>query len=226
MKILFIEDNPNILRSMRLEFKHRGVVAELCSNGSDGIKKLKENAYDLAIIDLGLPDKDGETVIMEARASKVVTPLLVLTAQRSLETKTRLLNLGVDDYMEKPYSFDELYARIMAILRRSSRSFPSEYLKVGVLELIPEKRTAVRKGKKIHLRGKEYELLKYFMRHPDVVISRQTLSEEVWGYSITTFSNTVDTHIASLRSKIDKGFDKKLIKTVHGLGYMLISSLK
>jgi len=225
MKILFIEDNPNILRSMRSEFRHRGVLAESSSNGLDGIRLLKENTYDLAIIDLGLPGKDGETVIMEARAAMVTTPLLVLTAQRNIETKTRLLDLGVDDYMEKPYSFDELFARVMAILRRSSQSFPSEYLKVGILELIPEKRMAVRNDKEVQLRGKEYELLKYFMRHPDVVISRQTLSEEVWGYSMTTFSNTVDAHIASLRAKIDKGFDKKLIKTIHGLGYMLVNTL-
>jgi two-component system, OmpR family, response regulator len=128
--------------------------------------------------------------------------------------------VGADDYMEKPYSFEELYARIMAILRRSGQVFPSEYLTIEDLELVPDKRAALREKKDLKLRGKEYELLKYLMSHPNAVINRNTLMEEVWGYSNSVSSNTVDAHISSLRNKLDKGHSKKFIKTVHGVGYM------
>jgi len=223
MRILIIEDNLTILKALKQGFKYKNVTTDHCENGISGFKKLVENTYDIAIIDLDLPGMRGEEIINGITKMGIKTPLMVLTGNREIGTKTMLLDLGAEDYIEKPYSFEELYARIMAILRRSIESFPSEYLVIIDLEILPEKRLAKRGGKEIDLRGKEYDLLKYFMCHPNKVISRNTLMEEVWGYATSIPSNTVDAHISSLRNKIDKGFDKKLIKTVHGIGYMLVS---
>ena len=221
MKILIIEDNISVLNALQQGFKYKHVITDQALDGSEGLKMLNDHFYDLAIIDLYLPGVDGEKIIKKARELGIKTPILVLTASKDIDTKTRLLEAGVDDYVEKPYSFEELFARITAILRRSKQNFPSEYLKIEDLELLPDKRIAVRAGKKIPLRGKEYELLKYFMNHPNTVVNRQTLMEKVWGYSTSVLSNTVDAHVSNLRQKIDKGFRKTLIKTIHGIGYMM-----
>ena len=225
MKILIVEDNTTIFTALRQGFKCKNVITDHCTDGLEGMEKLKNNTYDLAIIDLELPGMRGEEIVKQGKEMKIRTPLLILTASKDVETKAMLLEAGADDYMEKPYSFEELYARMMAILRRSEKYFPSEYLIIEDLEIIPEKRIAKRGKKEIDLRGREYDLLKYLMCHPNQVISRSTLMEEVWGYATSVLSNTVDTHISSLRSKIDKDFKKKLIKTIHGVGYMLEADL-
>ena len=225
MKILIVEDNTTILTALKQGFKYKNVITDHCTDGLEGMEKLKNNTYDLAILDLELPGMRGEEIVKQGKGMKIRTPLLILTASKDIETKAMLLEAGADDYMEKPYSFEELYARMMAILRRSEKSFPSEYLVIDDLEILPEKRIARRGKREIDLRGREYDLLKYLMCHPNQVISRSTLMEEVWGYSTSVLSNTVDTHISSLRSKIDKDFKKKLIKTIHGVGYMLEADL-
>ncbi|MDH5597194.1 MAG: response regulator transcription factor [Candidatus Peregrinibacteria bacterium] len=220
MKVLIIEDNPNVLAALSQGLKYKSVIAENSTDGDDGLEKLIKKSYDLAILDLDLPGKDGEEILKAAKLQGVQTPILILTANEDVTTRTRLLEAGAEDFISKPYSFEELFARMKAILRRSASSFPSEYLASGDLELLPERRMAVRGDQKIELRGKEYELLSYLMSHPNKIITRQTLMEEVWGYATSVLSNTVDAHISNLRNKIDKGFEKKLIKTVHGLGYM------
>ena len=225
MKILIIEDNVTILTALKQGFKYKSVVVDHCTDGKEGYDKLTCNLYDLAVIDLELPGMRGEEIVRKAKRKSIRTPLLVLTSSRDVKTKTMLLEAGVDDFMEKPYSFEELYARMMAIIRRSRIGFPSEYLVIEDLELLPEKRKAVRSGREIDLRGKEYDLLKYFMAYPNKVISRPVLMEDVWGYTASTLSNTVDAYVSNLRVKLDKGFEKKLIKTIHGVGYMMEADL-
>jgi DNA-binding response OmpR family regulator len=224
MRILIIEDNRGIRNFLSQGFRYKNYICDEAINGKEGLKKILSNNYDLAIVDLMLPELNGEKVIDQARQIGIMIPIIVLTVVQDLQTKTRLLEMGVDDFVEKPFSFEELYARVNAILRRHKRTEVTEYLKISDLELVPEKRLAKRADKTIPLRGKEYALLEYLMRNKDKVVSRNTLMENVWGYNTACTSNTVDSHISSLRHKVDEWFATKLIKTVHGIGYMLSES--
>lgn len=223
MKILIIEDSVEVLNALQKGFKDKKVIADHCKTGQEGVQKIKENDYDLVILDLMLPDKSGEEILKETKASEKDMSFLILTAQSDVEKKAELLNMGAEDFIQKPFTFDELFARIQAILRRFSNSIPTEYLKIGDLELVPERRVAIKDGRTIELRGKEYSLLEYLMRHPDQVVSRQTLMEEVWDYSASVLSNTVDAYMYKVRQKIDSDPKNRMIKTVHGVGFMLES---
>jgi len=223
MKILIIEDSVDVLNALKKGFKDKKVMADHCKNGTEGVAKLKENSYDLVILDLMLPDISGEEILKKAKEMSPETHFLILTAQSDVNKKAELLDIGAEDFMQKPFTFDELYARIQAILRRLHGSLPTEYLKIGDLELVPERRVAIKSGKTIELRGKEYSLLEYLMRHPDQVISRQILMEEVWDYSASVLSNTVDAYMYKVRQKIDNDPKNRMIKTVHGVGFILES---
>ncbi|MDH5597297.1 MAG: response regulator transcription factor, partial [Candidatus Peregrinibacteria bacterium] len=139
MKVLIIEDNPNVLMALSQGLKYKSVITDKSTDGDDGLNKLLKQSYDLAIVDLDLPGKSGEEILKAAKAKDVQTPILILTANEDIATKTRLLEAGAEDFISKPYSFEELFARIKAILRRSARGFPSEYLASGDLELLPER---------------------------------------------------------------------------------------
>lgn len=221
MKILIIEDSVDVLNALRKSFRNRKVITDHCASGEDALKKLKSQHYDLAILDLALPDMRGEDILKEVKSLNIQIPLLILTANTDVKKRAKLLEVGAEDFIQKPFTFDELYARIQAILRRVQNSVPTEYLKIGDLELIPERRMAIKNGKEIELKGKEYNLLEYMMRHPNQVITRQTLMEEVWDYSASVLSNTVDAYMYKVRQKIDKGSTHKMIKTVHGVGFIL-----
>lgn len=223
MKLLIVEDSVDVLNALKNGFKNKNVITEHCRTGLEGLKKLKENEYDLAILDLALPEIRGEEILEKVKAANIQTPLLILTANDNVLKKAKLLEGGAEDFIQKPFTFDELFARIQAILRRIKNKIPTEYLKVGDLELIPEEREALKAGKRIELKGKEYSLLEYLMKHPDQVISRQKLMEEVWDYSSSVLSNTVDAYMYKLRQKIDNNPKKRVIKTVHGVGFMLSS---
>lgn len=223
MKVLVIEDDLSVQKALERGFQSKSVMAGFARDGKEALQKLSSQTYDVLVVDLMLPHVNGERIIEKVRSVGIRTPVLVLTAYRKPETKARLLNLGADDFLEKPFSFEELYARICAILRRLSRGMLTEHLKIGELELLPEKRVAVREGKMISLRGKEYNLLEHFMRHPDQILSHQQLMEKVWGYSTSILSNTVASHISTLRQKIDKDFENSYIRTIHGAGYMFCS---
>ncbi len=224
MKVLIIEDSVDVLNALGKGFKDKKVVTDHCKTGKAGLEKLKANDYDIAILDLMLPDLRGEEVFKQAKAQKVKTPILILTASTDVHKKTNLLEAGAEDFIEKPFTFAELYARIQAILRRINQSAPTEYIKVGHLELLPEKRAVLVSGKDVELKGKEYGLLEYLMKHPDQVVSRQELMEKVWGYSATVLTNTIDAYMYKLRQKVDKDPENKLITTVHGIGFMLVSN--
>lgn len=223
MKVLVIEDDTAVRKALKRGFQSKMAVAEFASDGKEALTMVASKNYDVLVIDLMLPHINGELIVEKVRAVGIKTPILVLTALRKPETKARLLNLGADDFLEKPFAFDELYARIAAIMRRMNRGALTQKITLGDLELIPEKRIAIRCGKQIPLRGKEYNLLEYCMQHPDQILSYQKLMENVWGYSAGILSNTVASHISSLRRKIDRDYETNFIETVHGIGYMFYS---
>ena len=223
MNILIIEDDKGACLFLNKGLRHRGCFCEIVMNGKKGLKKIIENIYDLAIIDLSLPDLDGVSIIKKVREKGVKIPIIVLTANHDVSTKTYLFEVGIDDYIIKPFSFDELHARILSIARRIEGREPTAHLQVANLELIPEQHVAKRGGRQIKLRPKEYALLEYLMQHKNQAVSRNTLLEAVWGYNSASLSNTVDTHMGSLRRKINGHFKKKLLITVHGVGYKIKS---
>ncbi|MDH5597193.1 MAG: response regulator transcription factor [Candidatus Peregrinibacteria bacterium] len=223
MKILLIEDEIELANFLMRGFKYEGYRVDHLMDGEGMADYLTRNKWDVIILDLILPSKSGESILKEMRMRKDTTPVIVLTAIDDIETKTKILNLGADDYLVKPFSFVELVARIKSILRRSASSQKTTELVVGDLTLNPDMRMVRRGSKSIKLRLKEYVLLEYFMQNPNKVINRNTLIESVWDYNARLLSNTVDSHISLLRKKINEDFDDKLIETIHGIGYILRS---
>lgn len=227
MKILLIEDEKEVAGFLTRGLKYEGYQVHHLAEGSKAMQSLSQISYDVIILDLLMPGSSGEEILSTMRRQNNQTPVIVLTAIDDIGTKTRLLNLGADDYLVKPFSFMELIARIKSVTRRSQGNAQmTQELKVGDLSINSTLRLVSRRGKKIRLRLKEYVLLEYFMRHPDTVINRSLLIEGVWDYNARLFSNTVDSHISTLRKKLNEGFDEKLIETVHGFGYILRSKGK
>ncbi len=224
MKVLLIEDEPDLSSFLIRSLTKEGYDVEHLEDGKGVMKHLKKSTYDVMILDLMLPSVSGEDVLKEMRLKKNFMPVIVLTAVDDVERKTKILNMGADDYLVKPFSFVELVARIKSVLRRSKGNAPkSQKLKVADLELDPEMRMVTRAGKPIKLRLKEYMLLEFLMQNVDRVVSRSTLIEKIWDYNAQLYSNTTDSHVSSLRKKVDKGFDRQLIETVHGVGYIMKS---
>jgi len=224
MRLILVEDEIELANFLKRGFKYEGFKVDHFPDGQGVLEQLKRETYDVMILDLLLPTVSGEQVLKEMREGNDSTPVLVLTAVDDIQTKTKILNLGADDYLIKPFSFVELVARIKAIDRRSkgvSRS--SKQLKAGDLVLDSQTRLVTRGGKPIKLRFKEYVLLEYFMQNPDTVISRDTLVENVWKYNAKVGSNTVDSHVSLLRKKLSQGFSHQPIETIHGIGYILRS---
>lgn len=224
MKLLLVEDEQEVASFLTRGLKYEGYQVNHLGDGGGVLEHLKENQYDILVLDLMLPLGSGEDILREMRSKNDSTPVIILTAIDDVGTKTRILNMGADDYLVKPFSFVELVARIKSLLRRvQGATRQTQELKVGDLHLNPTLRLVTRKDKKIQLRLKEYTLLEYFMQNPDQVINRNILIEKVWDYNARLFSNTVDAHISQLRKKLNEGFDQPLIETVHGFGYILRS---
>ncbi|MGM0437775.1 MAG: response regulator transcription factor [Bacillota bacterium] len=222
-KILIVEDEKKIARIMELEITHEGYEAEVVYNGKDGIKKLKEDDFDLLILDIMLPGLDGIEVCNRIRKFSEI-PIIMVTAKDSTKDKVKGLDTGADDYITKPFEAEELMARIRAQLRRDKDNKENDeenILKIDNLEMNIEKYTVSREGDNIELTKKEYDLLKYFLENQGIVLSRDQLLEAVWGYDYVGQTNIVDVYIRYLRSKIDDPYDKKLIKTVRGVGYVI-----
>jgi DNA-binding response OmpR family regulator len=224
IKLLLIEDEMTIANFLIRGLKYEGYKIEHISDGKEAMRCILKNAFDIIILDLRLPGMSGEEILKKMRARKNMTPVIILTAMDNMAVKTKILNAGADDYLVKPFSFSELVARIKAVSRRSKTGVRhDEALEIGGLRLMPSMRMVAKNGKNIRLRMKEYALLEYLMRNPDSIITRSALMENIWNYNARIFSNTIDSHISSLRKKIDRDSKDEIIETIHGVGYILKS---
>lgn len=222
MTILIIEDDERILQFVQRGLEEEGYLIETSTTGMLGLQLATQAEYDLLILDLMLPDIRGQEVCRQLRKRGVSTPILMLTAMDTLEDKIEGLHIGADDYLTKPFAFDELIARIQALLRRShGYQEHSTMLQVSDLTLNRETREVHRADQLIELTPKEHVLLEYFMNAPGRVFSRSKILDQVWGYNTDPLTNVVEVHIRNLRKKMDEGFSSPLIKTVRGFGYKL-----
>jgi len=220
MKILVVEDEKRVTQFIRKGLKEEGHAVDAAYDGEEGGFLAEVNDYDLIILDLMLPKKNGIAMCREIRDRGVVTPVLMLTARDSVEDKVRGLDAGADDYLVKPFAFKELLARVRALLRRRSE-VKTPTLKIADLELDPISRRVTRSEKPIRLTTKEYALLEYMLRNPGKVLSRTLIGEHVWDMNFDPESNVIDVYVSHLRSKVDRGFELSLIHTLRGQGYLL-----
>jgi DNA-binding response OmpR family regulator len=221
MKLLLIEDNRDIALAFR-QVLATGYSISLAENGLTGLKHVRNDQYDIIILDLNLPDVPGLKVCEEIRAGGCDTPILILTGEAKVMTKIRLLDAGADDYLTKPFSLGELKARLRVLQRRGHQTpTDTSQLSVGELTLDKNKHQVERDGHVIHLRRKEFALLECLMLHAGTVVSRSLLGNYAWQGADKPWTNTIDVHVKHLRDKIDRPFDTPLIQTVHGLGYKL-----
>jgi heavy metal response regulator len=220
MKILVVEDEKKVLKFLQKGLEEEQYAVEVAGDGEEGASLATKGKYDLIILDIMLPKKDGIAVLKEIRKNNILTPVLMLTAKSSTENKVEGLDSGADDYLTKPFSFSELLARVRSLLRRGV-SEKSTVLTVADLQLDTVVHKAKRGERVIELTVREYALLEYFMRNVNTVLTRTMISEQIWNYNFDTGTNVVDVYINHLRSKIDEGFEKKLLHTVRGVGYVL-----
>lgn len=220
MRILLIEDDASLAKIISIGLRSERFIVDNSATGTDGVRNAMSQAYDLIILDLMLPDKNGDEVCRQLRNSHINTPIIVLTALGDLNTKIKLFNIGADDYLTKPFEFQELLARIRACIRKQKVETES-ILKYSDLVLDMNKHEAQRNGQKLNLREKEIKILEYLMRHPEQVLTREMILNYVWGPSIERYTNVVDVHIHHLRDKIDKPYKAKLLKTVSTVGYKI-----
>lgn len=220
MRILLVEDNHRLSDSLRMTLQDDGYMVDVAYDGLDGEELATMAAYDVLILDIMLPGKDGMDVCRSLRNRRVNTPILMLTARDALTDRVNGLDSGADDYLVKPFDVDELRARIRALLRRESES-KSPLLVVADLELDPATHAVRRAGKEIELTSKEFALLEYLMRRPNRLVSREMVQGHLWGYDHPFVSNVVDVYIRRLRRKIDDTSPVKLIQTMRGSGYRI-----
>ena len=220
MKSLVIEDDPTVGEFVRRGLEEQRWQADLVNNGLEGERMAISQPYDLVILDMRLPGRNGLDVLRTLRARGFERPILVLTAQDAVDAKVETLRAGADDYVTKPFAFEELLARVEALLRRP-RAMASPQLRVADLELDQGTRDVRRGDEAIELTPKEFAVLEYLMRHAGRVMSRTLITEYAWGYHFDPGTNIVDVVINHLRKKIDAKFEKKLITTVRGVGYMI-----
>lgn len=220
MRILVVEDERRIADFIARGLKEEHFAVDVAYEGEEGLYLAEINTYDLMILDIMLPKHDGVEMCRQLRSKKINTPILILTARAAVKDKVIGLNAGADDYLTKPFSFEELLARIKVLLRRPTEN-KTPLLKVADLELNQLNHEVKRMGKMIILTSKELALLEYLMLNCGQVISRSMISEHVWNEQFDSMTNVIDVHIRNLRNKIDDGFRKKLIHTLRGSGYML-----
>lgn len=223
MRILVIEDEQRLADYLRKGLSESGYVVDLAHDGIDGLHLAVEGTYDLVILDVMLPGKDGFEVLKALRASRKV-PVLMLTARDAVEDRVRGLTEGADDYLVKPFSFSELVARVQALLRRGGgeRDLQSAItVRMADLEVDLARRRATRAGKRLDLTPKEFNLLVLLMRRRGEVLSRTVLAEQVWDINFDSDTNVVEVAVRRLRSKLDEPFEVKLLHTVRGMGYVL-----
>ena len=220
MKILVIEDEKKVAAFIKNGLEEEFYSVDAAHDGREGLKLALSDEYDLIILDIMLPYKDGLTLAKELRGEKINTPILILTAKEAVNDRVVGLDSGADDYLTKPFAFAELLARVRALLRRQS-STKSILMKVDDLVLDSQSHKVFRDGNEILLTAKEYAILEYLLRNINRVVSRTLLSEHVYGYHFNTDTNVIDVHINKLRNKIDKGFNKQLLFSIRGVGYSI-----
>ncbi|MFW6132029.1 MAG: response regulator transcription factor [Candidatus Aminicenantaceae bacterium] len=225
MKILIVEDDKKLSAFLQKGLREEQFAVDVCRNGANALHFVEINDYDVIILDLMLPGKDGLTVCKELREQSITTPIIMLTAKDTVEDKISGLSEGADDYLTKPFSFAELLARIKALLRRN-QDYKEKTLKIKDLELNPWKRTVFRGDKEISLTGKEYALLEYLMRHKGQIVSKSMIIEHVWDMNYEGLSNVVNVYINHLRKKIEIDSKEKLIRTIKGYGYKIDANKK
>lgn len=221
MRILVVEDDPSIAEFVATGLRQEGFAVDIASNGVDGLDRASAHPYDAAIVDVMLPRLDGLSLVAALRRAGVTTPVLFLSARHSVDDRVKGLQTGGDDYLTKPFAFQELVARVQALTRRGQLPIESAELAVGDLQLDRLTRRASRGGTPIELRPREFALLEYLMRHAGKVVSKTMIVSQVWNYSFDTGTNAVDVLVHRLRDKIDKDFAPKLLHTVRGVGYVL-----
>jgi two-component system OmpR family response regulator len=221
MRILLIEDDLKLASFILKGFKEAGFAVDHCADGEDGLHMASNEPYDAAIVDIMLPKLDGFSLIDELRRRKKTTPVIILSAKRSVDDRIKGLQTGSDDYLVKPFSFAELLARVQALIRRASGAAEPSSLVVGDLSMDLLTRKVIRGGKKIDLPPLEFSLLEYLMRNAGNVVSKTMIMEHVWDYNFDPQTNVVEVRICKLRDKIDNDFEKKIIHTVYGAGYVL-----
>ena len=221
MRILVVEDDGKIASFIGMGLRQAGFAVDLAVNGEDGLAMALNEPYDAAILDIMLPRLDGLALLDELRRQQINTPVLILSAKRSVEDRVRGLQAGGDDYLTKPFAFSELLARAQALIRRTSSTPEATTLKVVDLSLDKLRREVWRGVVKIDLQPREFALLEYLMHNQGRVVSKAMILEHVWDYSFDPQTNVVDVLICRLRNKIDREFDHRLIRTIRGVGYVL-----
>lgn len=221
MHILVIEDDREAANWLLKGLREAGHVADHAATGPEGLEMAREGDYDVLIVDRMLPGMDGLSIVRQLREEGNQTPALFLSALGEVEDKVEGLRAGGDDYLAKPYSFSELLARVEVLGRRKTAEPVQTRLRVGDMEMDLLKRRVTRAGQEILLQPREFKLLEYLMRNAGNVVTRTMLLENVWNYHFDPQTNVIDVHISRLRAKIDKGFDKPMLHTVRGAGYVL-----
>jgi DNA-binding response OmpR family regulator len=221
MRILVVEDDKKIASLVVRGMEQAGFAVDHAEDGEDALHLALSEPYDAAIMDVMLPKLDGLTIIERMRQKKILTPVIVLSAKRSVDDRVRGLQTGGDDYLVKPFSFSELLARVHALIRRASHEPEPSRLITGELTLNLLTREVTRAGKKIDLQPREFSLLEYLMRNSGRVVSKTMIIEHVWGYNFDPQTNVVDVLVSRLRNKVDRDFENKLIHTHRGVGYAI-----
>jgi DNA-binding response OmpR family regulator len=224
MRVLIAEDDDKIASFIVKGLKQAGFAVDRSADGEEGLHLAVNHAYDAAVIDIMLPKLDGLSLIEQLRRRKINTPVIILSAKRSIDDRVKGLQSGSDDYLTKPFAFSELLARIQALIRRSSQASEPTSLTTGDLSMDLLTREIVRGDRKIDLQPREFALLEYLMRHAGKVVSKSMIMEHVWSYDFDPQTNVVDVLVCRLRNKIDRDFEKKMIHTQRGVGYALKTS--
>jgi len=221
MRLLIIEDDEKIVSFVAKGFKEAGYVIAHAPDGHSGLQMALAESYDAAVVDIMLPGMDGLAVIEQIRRQRVLLPVIILSAKRSVDERVRGLQAGGDDYLTKPFAFSELLARVHALIRRASNAPEPTAITVGDLHIDLLGRVVMRAGQEIDLQPREFGVLEYLARNAGRVISKTMIMEHVWDYNFDPQTNVVESRICRLRDKIDKGFGTPLIHTVRGMGYVL-----
>jgi DNA-binding response OmpR family regulator len=221
MRVLVVEDDAKAARFLRQGLEEEGHAVDVAVDGVEGVQLGAVNPYDVIVLDIQLPRKNGLQVAAELRRDGTTTPILMLTGRDASADIIRGLDAGADDYLTKPFDFDELLARVRALGRRQATGGPHGILRLGDLELDRVRRTVRRGTRRIELAPREFRLLEYFMLHADQVLTRTSLLEKVWDMMFDPGTNVVDAHISNVRKKLEEGGEPRVIHTVRGVGYLM-----